>query len=93
MAQQKVLQTRISKMENYEKCWLHRCIYEGEEILVLLEDLQLQGIQANVEKLSYIQSHCDSAESIATPPDSDLEDEQLRKMLASPLYVREREGK
>ena len=74
-------------MENYEKCWLHRCIYEGEEILVLLEDLQLQGIQANVEKLSYIQSQCDSAESIATPPDSDLEDEQLRKMLASPLYV------
>ena len=29
----------------------------------------------------------DSAESIATPPDSDLEDEQLRKMLASPLYT------
>ena len=62
-----------------------------ERILVLVEDLQLQGIQANVEKLSYIQSQCDSAESIATPPDSDLEDEQLRKMLASPLYVRERE--
>ena len=32
-----------------------------------------------------------SAASIATPPDSDLEDEQLRKMLASPLYLRERE--
>ena len=28
--------------------------------------------------------------SIATPPDSDLKDEQLRKMLASPLYFRER---
>ena len=26
-----------------------------------------------------------------TPPDSELEDEQLRKMLASPLYVRERD--
>ena len=26
-----------------------------------------------------------------TPPDSDLEDEQKRKMLASPLYLRERE--
>ena len=25
------------------------------------------------------------------PPDSDLEDEQLRKMLASPLNIRERE--
>ena len=35
-------------------------------------------------------SHCyDSAESIA---DSDLEDEQLCKMLASPLYFQEREG-
>ena len=35
-------------------------------------------------------SHCyDSAESIA---DSDLEDEQLCKILASPLYIQEREG-
>ena len=34
-----------------------------------------------------IHSADDSAESIATPPDSDLEDEQLRKMLASPLYT------
>ena len=30
-------------MANYEKCWLHRCIYEGEGILNSLEDLQLQG--------------------------------------------------
>ena len=36
---------------------------------------------------SLIHSAFDSAESIATPPDSDLEDEQLRKMLASPLYT------
>ena len=39
-----------------------------------------------------VSSHCpnyDSAESIA---DSDLEDEHLRKMLASPLFVQEREG-
>ena len=52
--------------------------------------------QDNVEeigakKLSYSQSliHAayDSAESIATPPDSDLEDVQLRKMLASPCDV------
>ena len=45
--------------------------------------------------LSYSQSliHLayDSAQSITTPPGSDLEDEQLRKMLASPLYVHERE--
>ena len=41
-----------------------------------------------VRPLSYsqslINSDYDSAESIATPPDSDLEHEQLRKMLASP---------
>ena len=42
--------------------------------------------------MTYIQSQMDSdyesAESIA---DSDLEDGQLRKMLASPLYVQGRE--
>ena len=42
-----------------------------------------------MKPLSYSQSlkHSadDSAESVATPPDSDLEDEQFRKMLASPL--------
>ena len=37
---------------------------------------------------SLTHSSYDSAESIA--PDSDLEDEQIRKMLASPLYIRER---
>ena len=51
--------------------------------------------EIGVKKLSYSQSlvHSayDSAESIATPADSDLEDEQLRKMLASPLYKRARE--
>ena len=37
-------------------------------------------------------STCDSAESIATPPlESDLDDQQVRDMLASPLYLRERE--
>ena len=47
-----------------------------------------------VKQLSYsqslIHSAYDSAESIATPPDSDLKDEQLRKMLASPLQLRKR---
>ena len=36
-------------------------------------------------------STCGPAESIATPPpESDLDDEQLRDMLASPLYLQER---
>ena len=33
---------------------------------------------------SIIASTCDSAESIATPPESDFDDEQLRALLASP---------
>ena len=37
--QLKALQTRILKMENYEKCWPHRCMHMGEEkIMVLLKD-------------------------------------------------------
>ena len=36
---------------------------------------------------SLIHSAFDSAESIATPPDPDLEDEQFRLMLASSLYT------
>ena len=38
-----------------------------------------------------IHSACDSAESIATSPDLDLEDKQLRKMRPSPLKIQERE--
>ena len=34
----------------------------------------------------------ESAESIATPPESDLDDEQIRIMLASPLYLQESEA-
>ena len=42
-----------------------------------------------VKVQSPVHSDYDSAESIA---DSDFEDEQLRKVLASPLYIQEREG-
>ena len=41
--------------------------------------------------ISLVHSAYDSAESIATPPDSDFEDEQLNTMRASPLYIRERQ--
>ena len=37
---------------------------------------------------SLAHSAYDSADSIATPPDSDFEDGQLRMMLASPLYTK-----
>ena len=40
-----------------------------------------------------ITSTYDSAESIATlPPESDLDDEQVRALLASPLYLHDREA-
>ena len=35
----------ILKMENYEKFWLHRCIFRSERIMNLLENPQLQGTQ------------------------------------------------
>ena len=35
----------------------------------------------------------DSAGSVATPPpESDLDDDQIRNILASPLYLQEREA-
>ena len=37
---------RILKMENYEKCWPHRCMHMGgEKIMVLLKNPLLQGNQ------------------------------------------------
>ena len=58
----------------------------------ITEDMGELG-KIGVKSLSYnqslIHSAYDSAESIA---DSNLEDEQLRKLLASPLYIQEREG-
>ena len=47
--------------------------------------------EIGVKPLSYSESLIHSAYDIATPPDSNLEDEQLRQMLASPLYKRKRE--
>ena len=41
---------------------------------------------------SIIASTYDSAESIATLPESDSDDEQLRALLASPLYLQEGEA-
>ena len=55
------------------------------------DDIEEIGVKPLSYSHSMTHSAFDSAESIATPPDSALEDEQLRKMLASPLYFRERE--
>ena len=52
------LQTRILKMEKYETCWPHRCMYMGEEkIMVLLTNPQLQGNQTQKENRREEQLH------------------------------------
>ena len=44
MIQLKALQTQILKMENYEKCWPHCCMYMGEgKIMVLLKNPTASG--------------------------------------------------
>ena len=48
------------------------------------DDIEEIGVKQLFYSQSLIHAACDSAESIATPPDSDFEDEQLRKMMASP---------
>ena len=54
-------------------------------------DFEEIGVKPLSYSQSLIRSAYGSAESIATTPDSDLEDEQSRKMLASPLYIWRRE--
>ena len=54
------------------------------------DDIEEIGVKPLSYSQSLVRSAYDSAESIATQPDSDLEDEQLCKMVASPLYIQER---
>ena len=56
------------------------------------DDIEEVGVKQLSCSQSLVHSAYDSAEGIATLPGSDLEDEQLRKMRASPLCIREREG-
>ena len=69
-------------------------IERRKELWEITTEIQSPKIWMNLEKLvsrcptSSQRSDYDSAESIA---DSDLEDGELRKMLASPLKIRERE--
>ena len=52
-----------------------------------MEEIRVEHFIVALQSMTY--SAYDSAESIA--PDSDFDDEQIRKMLASPLYKRNRE--
>ena len=54
------------------------------------EDLRVKPLFFHQPSMA---STCDSEESIATPPpDSDLDDDQIRALLASSLYLQEREA-
>ena len=55
------------------------------------DDIEEIGVNPLSYSQSLIHSAYDSAQSNATPPDSDLQDEQLRKMLAQPPKIQERE--
>ena len=66
-------------------------VNQQNQIIDDQDDIAQIGVKPLSYSQSLIHSAYDSAEGIATPPDSDLEDEQLRKMAASPLYFQERE--
>ena len=69
-------------------------IINEQEDITCSEDNQITEIGGHVKSLSYNQSLLsstqDSIESIATPQEANLDDEQLRTLLASPLYPQER---
>ena len=63
---------------------------------VCTEHHQITEIEDHIKTLSYNQSLLsstqDSIESIATPQEANLDDKQIRALLASPRYVPEREA-
>ena len=73
----------------------NQIITELEDI-TCTEDNQITDIEGHVKTLSFNQSLLsstqDSIESTATPQEADLEDEQIRALLASPRYLPEREA-
>ena len=58
------------------------------------EDDQIAEIEDHIKTLSYnhslLSSTQNSFESIATPQEADLDDEQIRALLVSPRYLPER---
>ena len=63
--------------------------YESKD-LIEVNDTEVTTILFHRQSMT---STCDSAESIATLPlEADLDDEQVKAMLASPLYQQERES-
>ena len=66
---------------SYEPNPLAEDHFSGDGQFTQREDLRVRPLSFHQ---SNIASTCDSAESIATHPESDLDDEQVRTLLASP---------
>ena len=84
--------TEYSSSTGYEpkRIELNRVLVKPQNQII---DDQDDIEEIGVKKLSYGQSVYDSVESMATPPESDLEDEQFRKMLASPQKKKKKKKK
>ena len=63
--------------------------FTGDGQFTELEDLRVRPLSFHQ---SITASTHDSAESIATLPESDFDDEQLRALLASPLYLQKQKA-
>ena len=78
----------LSQVMSQKRIELNRTLFNlSNQEIDDQDDIKEIGVKPMFCSESLIHSANDSAESIATPPDLDLEDEQLRKMLASQLYT------
>ena len=84
----------LPPLKGYEP---NRIVLDHEKNMHFTEDDQITELEDRVKPLSYNQSFLpstyDPAESIATPPESDFDDEQLRALVASPVSQQERGAK
>ena len=69
--------------------------YSEQEIGDSTEESQIPEIEDKFSlcyNQTLLSSTQDAIESLATPPGADLDDEQIRALLASPRYLLEREA-
>ena len=64
--------------------------FHAQLLRSLFRCLVVRVYSRHMNSSAHMRSTCDSAESIATPPESDFDDEELRGLLASPLHLQER---
>ena len=78
---------KVIELEDLEPRRIELGDYYQNPVAEHMEEFGKVGVETSYLQ-SQMHSECDSAESIA---DSDLEDGELRNMMASPLFLRERE--